>query len=68
MSAAGDTFLKSAEGGVGPLAVVNPTLNPVIEALANGAAQAGTSFADSLGPFAPTMMQSATFIRFFEGG
>jgi hypothetical protein len=68
MSAAGDTFLKSAERGVGPLAALNPAVNPVIEILANGAAQAGTSFADSLGPFAPTMVQSATFIRFFEGG
>lgn len=62
----GDDITK-AMPQVAPLAVINPAVDPGIEAFANGLESIGQGQAQTVAPFGPTLVGMADSARFFKG-
>jgi hypothetical protein len=63
----GNGFLKQGITESSSLSAINPVVNPLIAALANGLNTAGTQYGPSLAPFGPTVAGLGGTVAFFEG-
>jgi hypothetical protein len=59
--------ISGAMPQVAPLAVINPAVNPGIDAFADALESLGRDRADSVAPFGPTIVGLASSARFFKG-
>jgi hypothetical protein len=67
LSQKGDAALQEAIAKSQGLALINPVLNPVIEAMATGTHVVGADNATSVAPFGPTIDGLGGTLAFFEG-
>jgi hypothetical protein len=63
----GDTFIAVGNKKSAPLAVLNPTVNPMIGQAATSVSQAGTDYGPAIAPFGPTIAGLGATINFFQG-
>jgi hypothetical protein len=67
LSTKGGGYLQQAIAESQELALINPIVNPLIEALSNGLSTLGTGDGSSLSPFGPTVAGLGGTVSFFEG-
>jgi hypothetical protein len=63
----GNGYLQQAITESQSLSLINPVVNPLIAALANGFDTVGTEYGPSLSPFGPTVAGLGGTVAFFEG-
>ena len=64
---AGGDQLTAGMAAVAPLAVINPAVDPGIDAFADALESLGRDRAESVAPFGPTIVGMAQSARFFKG-
>ncbi len=52
---------------LGPLTVINPVVNPVLDSMANGFRSFATSMGPAMAPFGPAAYEMGAFVEFFKG-
>src|SRR5439155_5411952 len=52
---------------LGPLTVVNPVVNPVLDSMASGFRSFATSMGPTIAPFGPSAYEMGAFVEFFKG-
>jgi hypothetical protein len=67
LSSKGSDYLQQAIAESQALALINPIVNPLIEALSNGFSTVGSGYGSSLSPFGPTVAGLGGTVAFFEG-
>lgn len=67
MSNSGGDQISGAMPQIEPLAVINPVVDPGIDAFAAGLEGIGRDHADAVAPFGPTIAGLAASARFFKG-
>jgi hypothetical protein len=62
----GDGIAQLAKA-LGPLTVINPVVNPVLDNMANGFRSFATSNGSAIAPFGPAAYEMGAFVEFFKG-
>jgi hypothetical protein len=63
----GNGFLQKGVSQSSSLSLINPIVDPLLAALANGLNTLGTQYGPSLAPFGPTVAGLGGTVAFFEG-
>jgi hypothetical protein len=63
----GNGYLQQAITESSSLSLINPVVDPLLAALANGLNTVGTQYGPSLAPFGPTVAGLGGTVAFFEG-
>ena len=67
LGSAGSTYIQQGITESESLSMINPIVNPLLAALANGFNTVGTQYGPSLSPFGPTVAGLGGTVAFFEG-
>ena len=63
----GNSYLRQGIAESSSLSLINPIVDPLLAALANGLKTVGTQYGPSLAPFGPTVAGLGGTVAFFEG-
>ena len=59
--------MAELDGRLGPLTAINPVVNPVLDAMAEGSRDFATSHGSTIAPFGPSAYQMGAFFEYFKG-